>query len=121
MTVSYLELPYQFDVTYITNIVNLIINKTIELANEHAIILPTEVEPYDRVDLVEIADAMRNVSSWQALVVSRIGLPSNLVPKIYEQVDYNSIGTMALYYGGTINNIIEAADNLTQQPPESYV
>ena len=120
MTVSHISLPYQHDVTATTGVINLIIEKIIELAREHMVPLPKEVRLYARVDVAEIADALRNVAIWQAIIVDRIGLANNLKPKVYEQVDYGSFGTFIDYYGTKINNIIDAADILSQQEPETY-
>jgi len=119
MTVDQLEIPYQFDVTAITSVVNQVVNKIIEVANEGMV--PTEAKPFAEIDLVEIADVMRLVASWQTSLVNEIGLPSSLIPKTYENVDYNSIGSKAMYYSSTINNIIDALNDNVQNEPEDYL
>lgn len=120
MMVKPLSLPYQHDVTATTWVINQIIEKIIELAKEHMISLPEEVRLYARVDLAEIADALRNVATWQAIIVNRIGLSPKLKPRVYEQVDYGSFGTFIDYYGVKMNMIIDAAENLTQGQPGDY-
>jgi hypothetical protein len=115
---NHVSIPYQFDVTNTTNVVNMIIDKLIELAEDNGVTLPPEVQPFSRIDLAEIADAMKTVSTWQAMIVNKIGLSRNLTPKVYEQCDYNSIISYAAYYGDRMNAIIDAVE--TQDPPENY-
>lgn len=118
--IVHLELPYQWDVTALTGIVNLLISKMIEVAEDQMVDLPPEVQLYDRVDLVDIADAMRNVSVWQADIVNQLGLSSDLIPKVFENIDYNSVGSKTTYFQAKINDIIDALDNQTQQEPGNY-
>jgi hypothetical protein len=115
---AHVSIPWQFDITNTTNVVNMIIEKIIELAKDNAITLPDEVRPYGRIDHAEIADAMKTVSSWQAMIIKRIGLDPSLTPRVYEQCDYNSIISYANYYSDKMNAIIDAVE--TQDPPENY-
>jgi hypothetical protein len=118
VVVTHTNIPYQFDVTNTTNVVNIIVEKIIELAKDNSLPLPDEVRPFARVDLAEIADAMRKVADWQTLVVNRLGLSPRLIPRVYEQCDYGSIISYAGYYGDKMNAIIDATQ--TQEPPEFY-
>jgi hypothetical protein len=115
---NHVSIPWQFDITNTTNVVNMIIDKIIELAENNGIKLPPEVQPYSRIDHAEIADAMKTVSTWQAMIVRHIGLPQHLTPRVYEQCDYNSIISYATYYGDKMNAIIDAVE--TQEPPQNY-
>jgi F420-0:gamma-glutamyl ligase-like protein len=118
--INHLVPRHHFDITATTGVVNEIIGKIMELAENHMVNLPEEVQLYTRIDVAEIADALKKVASWQAIVVDKIGLPTKLKPKIYEQVDYNSVGFMTDYYGVKINAIIDAADSLRQNPMEAF-
>jgi hypothetical protein len=120
MTVQFVEIPYQFDVTAICPVVNQLIAKVKELAKEHAVPLPPECQQYHVIDLASITEIMSNISKWQAEVVNAIGLEPTLKPKLYGHIDYNDIGSMANYYSVTLNRIIQAAEKTTQSPPESY-
>lgn len=120
MSVAYLEVPYQFDVTAICPVVNQAVAKIQELAREHSVRLPPEVQQYQVVDLASITEIMSNIAKWQAIVVTAIGLSPALKPKVYGHVDYNDIISMTNYYGVTMNRIIQAADNISQAPPEAY-
>jgi hypothetical protein len=116
--VQHTNIPYQFDVTNTTNVVNIIVEKIIELARDNHIALPEDCAPFVRVDLAEIADAMRKVADWQAYIVRKAGLSEKLIPRVYEQCDYGSIISYSVYYGDKINTIIDALE--TQEPPEHY-
>ena len=107
MVVAHTNIPYQFDVTNTTNVVNILVEKIIELATDNGLVLPDEVRPFTRVDLAEVADAMRKVADWQTLVVNRLGLSPRLIPRVYEQCDYGSIISYAGYYGDKMNAIID--------------
>ena len=120
MGVALVEQAYQYDVTNICPAVNQLIAKVQELAKEHAVPLPPECQQYHAIDLASITEIMSNISKWQAAVVKAIGLPQTLKPKQYGHVDYNDIVSMTLYYGVTLNRIIQAADNISQATPESY-
>jgi hypothetical protein len=117
--INHLVPRHHFDITATTGVVNEIIEKIMELAENHMIDLPEEIQLYTRIDVAEIADALKKVASWQAIVVDKLGLSIRLKPKMYEQVDYNSVGFMADYYGIKINDIIDAADVLRQNPMEN--
>jgi hypothetical protein len=118
--VNHLVPRHHFDITATTGVVNEIIEKIMELAQQYMVELPEEVQLYIRIDVAEIADAFKRVASWQGIIVDKLELPIRLKPKIYEQVDYNSVGFMADYYGVKINDIIDAADTVTQNPTESF-
>ena len=120
MSVKLLDQPYQYDITNLAPAINQLIAKLQELAKEHAVPLPPEVQQYHAIDLASITEIMSNISKWQAEVVNAIGLPENLKPKVYGHVDYNDIVSMTLYYGVTLNRIIQVADKQSQATPESY-
>ena len=118
--INHLVPRHHFDITATTGVVNEIIEKIMELAVQYKVTLPEEVQLYIRIDVAEIADAFKKVAGWQAIIVDKLELPIRLKPKVYEQVDYNSVGFMADYYGVKINDIIDAADTVTQNPSESF-
>jgi hypothetical protein len=117
--VAHTQIPYQFDVTNTTNVINMIVDKIIELARDNGVTLPDEVVPYARIDHAEIADAMKSVARWQGMIVDQIGLPASFKPRTYEQCDYGSIISYAGYYGNKINIIIDAVQ--TQDSPVVWV
>lgn len=114
MHIAYVELPYQMDVTNLTPATNLVINKIIEMANEYMISLPVEVKPYVEIDIANYGTILQNVARWQNIIVNGLPIDENLKPVQYVSVDYNNIISILNYYGVTMNNIIDAANNLVQ-------
>lgn len=111
--IDHIDVPYQFDLTHLAPTVNLLLDKMRELAKDQFVSLHPN-EYYTAIDYVKITEVFNIIATAQRELCIQLGVPTDLAPLEYYSVDYGNIIGCMVQLGDSLNNIIDATQNMIQ-------